>query len=514
MLALQVAHQVEDLRLDRHVQRGHRLVGDDQLRAAASARGPGRGAAAARRRTRAGSGRPRPRAARPRRAGRRSARRCSAPVPMPLDDQRLAQDRADPHPRVHGRVGVLEHQLDLPRRSRAARARGSARPGPRPPNADRAARWASPGPTISRPMVVLPQPDSPTSPNVSPVRMLEGHVGDRADRADLAAAAPPSRDREVLHQVVRRAARTRRSGAAVPRPTGPGSASGVRPPSHLAVRRVFVLRARPGRSSGKVCAVVSPSQRRVALRGSRRCAYRQRGANRQPGGGVGQVRRHAGDGVQPLAGLAPPSPAARRTAPRCTGGAGWRTAPRSSVVSTTLPAYITATRSARPAMTPRSWVTRMTAMPSRCRRLVDELEDLLLDRHVERGRRLVGDEQLGLAGQRHRDHDALAHAAGELVRVLADPLRGARQADQVEHLHRPLVRVRLADVAVQQDGLGDLVADRSCVGFSEVSGSWKIIPTSLPRIWRSSSGSQRGDVLARQLDRCRRRCARRWAAAA
>ncbi len=39
-----------------------------------------------------------------------------------------------------------------------------------------------------------------------------------------------------------------------------------------------------------------------------------------------------------------------------------------SVVSTTLPAYITATRSARPAITPRSWVTMMTAMPSRCRR--------------------------------------------------------------------------------------------------------------------------------------------------
>ena len=32
MLALQVEHEVEDLRLDRHVERGHRLVGDDQRR--------------------------------------------------------------------------------------------------------------------------------------------------------------------------------------------------------------------------------------------------------------------------------------------------------------------------------------------------------------------------------------------------------------------------------------------------------------------------------------------------
>ena len=50
--------------------------------------------------------------------------------------------------------------------------------------------------------------------------------------------------------------------------------------------------------------------------------------------------------------------------------------------------------------------------------LPDELEDLRLDRHVEGGRRLVGDEQLRLAGERHRDHDALAHAARQLVRVL------------------------------------------------------------------------------------------------
>ncbi len=39
-----------------------------------------------------------------------------------------------------------------------------------------------------------------------------------------------------------------------------------------------------------------------------------------------------------------------------------------SVVSTIFPAYITQTLSARPAITPRSCVTRITDMPSRCRR--------------------------------------------------------------------------------------------------------------------------------------------------
>ena len=41
----------------------------------------------------------------------------------------------------------------------------------------------------------------------------------------------------------------------------------------------------------------------------------------------------------------------------------------------------------------------------------EEVEDLGLDRHIERGRRLVGDEQLRLARQGHGDEHALAHPA-------------------------------------------------------------------------------------------------------
>jgi hypothetical protein len=52
------------------------------------------------------------------------------------------------------------------------------------------------------------------------------------------------------------------------------------------------------------------------------------------------------------------------------------------------------------------------ALPQRA----EQLEDLRLDRHVERRRRLVGDQHARLARDRDRDHDALAHAAGELVR--------------------------------------------------------------------------------------------------
>src|SRR5262245_36190838 len=44
----------------------------------------------------------------------------------------------------------------------------------------------------------------------------------------------------------------------------------------------------------------------------------------------------------------------------------------------------------------------------------DNLEDLRLDGDVERGRRLVGNQHLRVAGERHCDHRALAHAAGKL----------------------------------------------------------------------------------------------------
>ena len=50
--------------------------------------------------------------------------------------------------------------------------------------------------------------------------------------------------------------------------------------------------------------------------------------------------------------------------------------------------------------------------------VADQLEDLRLHGDVERRGRLVGDEHLGAAGERHRDHHPLAHAAGQLVRVL------------------------------------------------------------------------------------------------
>jgi hypothetical protein len=50
--------------------------------------------------------------------------------------------------------------------------------------------------------------------------------------------------------------------------------------------------------------------------------------------------------------------------------------------------------------------------------LIEQFEDLFLDGDIKGGGGLVGDEQLGIGGESHGDHDALAKSAGELMRKL------------------------------------------------------------------------------------------------
>ena len=63
-----------------------------------------------------------------------------------------------------------------------------------------------------------------------------------------------------------------------------------------------------------------------------------------------------------------------------------------------------------------------------------QLEDLRLDGDVEGGGRLVGDQQVGLVGERHGDHDALALAAGQLMRKGGEALLGIADADLLQQV--------------------------------------------------------------------------------
>jgi hypothetical protein len=90
----------------------------------------------------------------------------------------------------------------------------------------------------------------------------------------------------------------------------------------------------------------------------------------------------------------------------------------------------------------------------------NELQDLRLDRHVERGGRLVRDQERRAAHQRHRDHRALAQPARQFEGITAPGALRVGKADKAQHVGRQLFSLGGADRAVQLERLADLVANR------------------------------------------------------
>ena len=88
--------------------------------------------------------------------------------------------------------------------------------------------------------------------------------------------------------------------------------------------------------------------------------------------------------------------------------------------------------------------------------LADQIDDLRLRRDVQRGGRLVGDQQFGVAGQRDRDHHALTLTARELVRVGVQAGLRIGQADRLEQLERPGACLPPRHLPMRLKGFGDL----------------------------------------------------------
>ncbi len=110
----QILQQVQDLRLDRDIERGGRLVADDQARPRRRAPAQSRAAGAARPRRRAESAAPlrRGQAPPPRSAAPTSAAASARRGRELVEQDRLGQDAPDPHARVERRIGILEDHLD------------------------------------------------------------------------------------------------------------------------------------------------------------------------------------------------------------------------------------------------------------------------------------------------------------------------------------------------------------------------------------------------------------------
>ena len=183
-LALESLEQLEHLRLHHHVERGRRLVGDQQAAGCRRARARSARADAGRRRADAGS----PLLAGPgyrrARAARRSAPWCPPIGIVELD--RLGDLLADA---LHG-IERVQRPLEDDRHARVQRT-ARRRPGfivsTSSPSSSTSPVTSVPGGRTRRsaPAIVdFPHPDSPASPSVSPRASVEGH-----------ARAPPARRR-------------------------------------------------------------------------------------------------------------------------------------------------------------------------------------------------------------------------------------------------------------------------------------------------------------------------------
>jgi hypothetical protein len=96
--------------------------------------------------------------------------------------------------------------------------------------------------------------------------------------------------------------------------------------------------------------------------------------------------------------------------------------------------------------------------PELAAKLVEQIENLLLDGDVECSGRLVRDQQLRAIHNGHGDHDALPHASRELVGIAAGALLRIGDGNFAHALNCATHRICFRDPMMREDGLGDLIA--------------------------------------------------------
>ncbi len=356
---------------------------------------------------------------------------------LALDHEGLGQDLAHLHARVEGRVRVLEHHLTVP--ALLARRPVALGRDDLAVEDDRAVRRA------------LQADDHPADRRLAAARLAdqaeglalvdrEARVGHRADRPDLV-ADEPGLDRELLDQVLDAqqlaplgARRDDRLVGAHHHRLGPANrvVAGVgavardgerRLLGPAAVRRVFAARSESA-ADDPLGEVRRQAGDRAELVLGGVLQVRHRGQQRLGVGVAHVVEERVGLGLLGLL------PGVHHDHP--VGATG----DDAHVVGDQEDAHV-------------------ELLAQR----VDNVEDLGLDRHVQRRRGLVGDQQFGPADQAHRDDDALSQAAREFERVLVEPLGRARHLDHLEDLEGAGPGLLLGGALVDLEALADLAAD-------------------------------------------------------
>ena len=130
-------------------------------------------------------------------------------------------------------------------------------------------------------------------------------------------------------------------------------------------------------------------------------------------------------------------------------------------------------------------------------------QDLDLHGGIERRGRLVREQDFRLAGQRQRDHRALAHAAGHLVRIGVEPALGGGNPHHLQHFQRARHRLALALAFVAHHGFRDLLAD----GVDRIERQRRLLEDhrdGLAAKRRQFLVVERQHVAAEHLERCPR----------
>ena len=289
---------------------------------------------------------------------------------------------------------------------------------------------------ISCSVVDFPEPDSPTMPSVRP--------RGRSKLIPSTARTSPILRRNTTPLVSRYVFTRSRTLTTT---SGSDSSSAMHRLGGHAVDLGRSAARRPLRCGCTPPAWPSPTGRQRRFGSVRHVVDRQRAARREraarrQGSPATAARRESAPADCPAASpVAGPSP----TALRCRAFGDRGTARRPPATSTARPAYITRARSANSATTPRSWVMISTPAPVTSRAVCEHLEDLRLHGDVERGGRLVADQQVGVVGDRDGDDDALAFTAGQFVWERAGAAVGLRMPTSSSN---STARVRAAALTV------------------------------------------------------------------
>jgi len=90
--------------------------------------------------------------------------------------------------------------------------------------------------------------------------------------------------------------------------------------------------------------------------------------------------------------------------------------------------------------------------------LGDQAQDFLLRGHIQRGGRLIANQQRRFEDHRHRDHDALTLPPAQLVRKTAQHALGLGQLDALEHAQDLGAALGRRPVGVRGQQFVDLIA--------------------------------------------------------